>query len=82
MIDWSKCPVVESRPGKLSGAWVFKGTRLPISVLFENLSSGATVQEFVEWFPGVEESQVVAVLQFVAEHSRYPNDVPILPATA
>ena len=80
MIDWAKCPDVESRPGKLSGAWVFKGTRLPISALFENLASGATVQEFVEWYPGVEESQVVAVLKYVAEHSRYPDGVPILPA--
>ena len=82
MIDWSQCPAVESVPGKLSGAWVFKGTRLPVSTLFANLGSGATVQEFVEWYPGVEESQVVAVLKFAAEHSRYPSGVPMLPATA
>ena len=82
MIDWSQCPAVESVPGKLSGAWVFKDTRLPISALFENVASGATVQEFVEWFPGVEEAQVVAVLEFAATHSKYPEGHPILPATA
>jgi uncharacterized protein (DUF433 family) len=78
MLNWSECPVVESIPGKLSGAWVFKGTRLPISTLFDNLTHGATVKQFVEWFPGVTEEQVSAVLRFVVDHSRYPEDAPAL----
>jgi uncharacterized protein (DUF433 family) len=82
MIDWSECPAVESVPGKLSGAWVFKNTRLPISALFDNVASGATVREFVEWFPGVEEAQVVAVLEFAARHSKYPGGAPVLPEPA
>ena len=67
MTDWSKCPAVESVPGRLSGAWVFTGTRLPVSSLFENLESGATVEEFLEWFEGVEEWKVKAVLNYVAD---------------
>ena len=67
MTDWSKCPEVESVPGKVSGAWVFKGTRLPVSSLFENLESGATLEEFLEWFEGVEEWKVRAVLTYVAD---------------
>ena len=67
MIDWSKCPAVESVPGKVSGAWVFKDTRLPVSALFGNLAEGATVQDFIEWFGGVDEAQVRAVLEFVVQ---------------
>ena len=67
MIDWKKCPAVESVPGRLSGAWVFTDTRLPISSLFENLESGATVEEYLEWFDGAEEWKVRAVLQHVAD---------------
>ena len=70
MIDWSKCPVVESVPGKVSGAWVFKGTRLPLYVLFENLAAGATIHDFIEWFGGVGESEVKAVLEHVAQELR------------
>ena len=65
MTDWSKCPAVESVPGRVSGAWVFTGTRLPVSALFGNLAEGATVSEFIEWFGGVDETQVRAVLEFV-----------------
>ena len=50
MTDWNKCSAVESVPGKVSGAWVFKGTRLPVSALFGNLAEGATVHDFIEWF--------------------------------
>ena len=67
MTDWSKCPAVESVPGKLSGAWVFKNTRLPVSALFGNLAEGATVDDFIEWFGGVDEAQVRAVLEFVVQ---------------
>ena len=63
MVDWSACPAVESVPGRLSGAWVFKGTRVPVSALFGNLAEGATIEEFLDWFPGVEEWQVKAVLE-------------------
>ena len=62
MVNWSACPAVESVPDRLSGAWVFAGTRVPVSALFGNLAEGATVQEFLDWFPGVEEWQVKAVL--------------------
>jgi uncharacterized protein (DUF433 family) len=68
MLDWSQCPAVERFPGKVSGAWLFKGTRVPVKALFENIEGGATVQEFVEWFPGVAPEQVEAVLEY-AQHS-------------
>ena len=67
MTDWSKCPAVESVPGKVSGAWVFKDTRLPVSALFGNLAEGATVHDFIEWFGGVDETQVRAVLEFIVQ---------------
>jgi uncharacterized protein (DUF433 family) len=67
MIDWSKCPVVERNPGKVSGAWVFKGTRVPVRALFENLEGGARVEDFLEWFPGVTFDQVRAVLHHANE---------------
>ena len=63
MTNWETCPAVERKPGKVSGAWVFAGTRIPLSALYENLAGGATVDEFVEWFPGVDEQQVRAVLE-------------------
>ncbi len=62
MIDWSQCSAVERNPAKVSGAWLFKGTRVPVKALFENLEGGATVGEFLEWFQGVKRSQVDAVL--------------------
>ncbi len=63
MIDWSQCEAVERSPEKVSGAWVFKGTRVPVRALFENLESGARVEDFLEWFPGVSKEQVSAVLR-------------------
>ena len=62
MPDWTTCREVESDPAKLSGAWVFRGTRVPVRALFENLAGGATVEQFLGWFPGVVRSQVDAVL--------------------
>jgi uncharacterized protein (DUF433 family) len=62
MIDWSQCSVVERDDGRGSGAWLFKGTRVPVKALFENIEAGATVDEFLSWFPGVERRQVQAVL--------------------
>ena len=64
MMDWTQCPAVERVPGKVSGAWVFKGTRVPVRALFENLEGGATVEQFLEWFPGVSREQALAVLKF------------------
>ena len=63
MTNWKTCPAVERRPEKLSGAWVFQGTRVPVSALFENLKEGASTEQFLDWFPGVEEWQVKAVLE-------------------
>lgn len=63
MLDWSQCPALERSPEKVSGAWVFKGTRVPVRALFENLEGGARVDEFLEWFPGVSKEQVDAVLE-------------------
>ena len=70
MTDWSRCPAVESVPGKVSGNWVFKGTRLPVYTLFENLAEGATIYDFIEWFGGVDESEVKAALEHVAQELR------------
>ena len=64
-LDWSQCPVVESIPGKVSGAWVFRGTRMPVSIVFENLEDGMTIDELMEQFP-VTREQVQAVLEFAA----------------
>lgn len=56
--------VVERHPDILSGAWVFRGTRVPVAALFENLRDGATIDQFLEWFPGVSRAQVEAVLNY------------------
>jgi len=64
-LDWSQCPAVESVPGRLSGAWVFRDTRMPVSAVFENLEAGATVDEIVEQFD-VTREQIRAVLEFAA----------------
>jgi uncharacterized protein (DUF433 family) len=64
-LDWSRCPAVESVPGKVSGAWVFRDTRMPVSIVFENLEAGATIDEIMEWFHLTRE-QIVVVLEFAA----------------
>jgi uncharacterized protein (DUF433 family) len=63
MLDWHECPGVEQVPGKLSGAWVFTGTRVPVQALFDNLEAGARLDDFLEWFPGVSREQAEAVLE-------------------
>lgn len=63
MLDWDQCAAVERVAGKVSGAWLFKGTRVPVAALFENLEDGATVENFLEWFPGVTSEHVAAVLE-------------------
>jgi len=67
MIDWTACLAVERSADTLSGVWRFKNTRVPVKALFENLESGATVDQFLEWFPGVNREQVIAVLAFAEE---------------
>jgi uncharacterized protein (DUF433 family) len=62
MIDWSTCSAVERDPDRVSGAWVFRGTRVPVAALFENLENGASIPQVIEWFPGVTIDQVRAVL--------------------
>ena len=64
-LDWSQCPAVESIPGKVSGAWLFKDTRMPVSIVFENLEAGASIDEIMEWFHLTRE-QIVTVLEFAA----------------
>lgn len=63
-LDWSQCPAVESVPGKLSGAWVLKGTRMPVSAIFENLEAGANIDDLMEWFDGLDRGQVMEVIRF------------------
>ncbi len=68
-IDWSECPAVERHPNRMSGAWTFAGTRVPVTLLFENLDAGANIADFVEWFEGVTAEQVHQVLNCVASSS-------------
>jgi uncharacterized protein (DUF433 family) len=72
ILDWSQCPAVESIPGKRSGAWVFKDTRMPVSTVFENLESGASIEEIMEWFD-VTREQIVSVLEFAARSLDAPS---------
>jgi uncharacterized protein (DUF433 family) len=65
-LDWSQCSAVESVPGKLSGAWVLKGTRMPVSAIFENIEAGASIDDIIEWFDGLDREQVKAVIEFAA----------------
>ena len=67
-LDWSQCPAVESIPGKVSGAWVFKGTRLPVATVIDNLAD-LSIDEVMEQFD-VTREQITAVLDFVAESLR------------
>jgi uncharacterized protein (DUF433 family) len=72
MIDWSSCPEIERDPQRASGSWVFRGTRIPVAALFENLEDGAPVAQFVEWFPGVTIEQVRCVLEHAARSTLTP----------
>ena len=69
MIDWSSCPAVEQDPARVSGAWLFCGTRVPVAALFENLEDDASIHEFVQWFPGVTMEQARQVLEYAARSS-------------
>jgi len=70
-LDWSACPAVESIPGKVSGAWVFRGTRLPVATIFENLEDGLSIEEIMEQFD-VTREQINAVLDFAARSLEAP----------
>ncbi len=70
-LDWSQCPAVESIPGKVSGAWVFKGTRMPVAIVFQNLEVGASIEEIMEWFDLTRE-QITTVLDFAARSLEAP----------
>ena len=71
-LDWSECPIIERVPGKVSGAWVFKGTRMPVATVFENLEDGMSFEEIMEQFP-VTREQIKTVLEFAARSL----DVPV-----
>jgi uncharacterized protein (DUF433 family) len=65
-LDWSECAEVESVPGKVSGAWVLKGTRMPVAAIFENIAAGASIDDLMEWFHGLDRQQVKAVIEYAA----------------
>ena len=72
-LDWSKCAAVESVPGKVSGAWVFRGTRIPVAAAFENLEDGLTIDEVTALYDGLTREQVKAVLEFTAQSLGTPS---------
>ena len=78
-LDWSQCPAVESVPGKVSGAWVLRDTRMPVSVIFENLEYGASIEEIIDNYH-VTREQIQAVLDFAARSSEAPLPSPSIPA--
>ena len=80
-LDWSQCPAVESVPGRLGGAWVFRGTRMPVSAVFENLEAGASVGEIVELFV-ITREQIFAVLEFAARSLDAPPSSGVFPEDA
>jgi uncharacterized protein (DUF433 family) len=71
-LDWSQCAVVESVPGKVSGAWVLRGTRMPVATIFENLEAGASLDDILSWFDGLDREQVKAVIDFAARSLETP----------
>jgi uncharacterized protein (DUF433 family) len=71
-LDWSQCPAVESSPEKVSGAWVFRGTRMPVSTVFENLEAGASIEGLMEWFD-LSREQITTVLDFAARSLTAPT---------
>lgn len=72
VLDWSQCPVVESVPGKVSGAWVFRGSRMPVAAVFENLEDGMTIDQIVRLYDGLTREQVQSVLEFAARSLKIP----------
>ncbi|HEX3587060.1 MAG TPA: DUF433 domain-containing protein [Candidatus Angelobacter sp.] len=72
VLDWSQCSAVERIPGKVSGAWVLRGTRMPVSTIFENLEAGANIDDILQWFDGLDREQVKAVIDFAARSLETP----------
>lgn len=66
VLDWSQCPAVESIPGKVSGTWVLRNTRMPVATIFENLEAGANIDDILGWYDGLDRDQVKAVIEFAA----------------
>ena len=76
-LNWSQCPAVESIPGKVSGAWVLRGTRMPVLAIFENIEAGANISDIMEWFEGLDREQIKAVIEFAARSlDRAPQLTP------
>jgi uncharacterized protein (DUF433 family) len=71
-LDWSQCAAVESVPEKAGGAWVFRATRMPVSVVFENLEDGLTIDELTRLYAGLTREQVQSVLEFAARSLSQP----------
>jgi uncharacterized protein (DUF433 family) len=80
-LDWSQCPAVESVPGRRGGAWVFRDTRTPVSVVFDNLEVDASIDEIMEWFH-LSREQVVEVIEFAARSLDAPAREEALAADA
>ena len=74
-LDWSQCSAVERIPGKVSGAWVVRGTRMPVSAIFENLEAGANIDDILQWFDGLNREQVKAIIDFAARSLETPAPV-------
>ena len=76
-LNWSQCPAVQSIPGKVSGAWVLRGTRMPVLAIFENIEAGANISDIMEWFEGLDREQIKAVIEFAARSlDRAPELTP------
>ena len=71
-LDWSQCPAVESVPGKVGGAWVFRNTRMPVAAVFENLEDGLTIDELIDLYAGLTREHVQSVLEFAARSLTVP----------
>ena len=75
VLDWSQCSAVERIPGKVSGAWVVRGTRMPVSAIFENLEAGANIDDILQWFDGLNREQIKAIIDFAARSMETPAPV-------
>jgi uncharacterized protein (DUF433 family) len=75
VLDWSQCSAVERIPGKVSGAWVVRGTRMPVSAIFENLEAGANIDDILQWFDGLNREQIKAIIDFAARSLEPPAPV-------
>jgi uncharacterized protein (DUF433 family) len=75
ILDWSQCSAVERIPGKVSGAWVVRGTRMPVSAIFENLEAGANIDDILQWFDGLNREQIKAIIDFAARSLETPAPI-------